>query len=111
MIRPYLFAAAFIFGSFSVPALAATGKFAFVDLQRALEETNDGKAAKAKLKADFDRKQKELDEKQDELKKMQENLKKKAEIMKPEALQKEQKDFQERFVALQEIYARLQKEL
>src|SRR2546430_746784 len=88
MVRPYLFAAAFLFGSFSVPALAATGKFAFVDLQRALEETEDGKKAKAKLKSDFDRKQKELDEKQEDLKKMKENFDKKAQLMKPEALQK-----------------------
>src|SRR5688572_31564274 len=65
---------------------AAEGKMAFVDLQRALEETEDGKKAKAKLKSDFDRKQKELDEKQEELKKMKEALDKKASLMKPEAL-------------------------
>jgi outer membrane protein len=111
MIRPYLFAAAFLAGSFATPAFAVTGKFAFVDLQRALEETEDGKKAKAKLKSDFDRKQKELDEKQEELKKMKEAFDKKAQLMKPEALQKEQKELQDRFVELQNIYARLQKDL
>src|SRR5262245_24806029 len=75
---------------------AAEGKLAFVDLQRALEETEDGKKAKSKLKSDFDRKQKELDDKQEELKKMKEALDKKASLMKPEALQKESKDFQDR---------------
>ncbi len=86
-------------------------KLAYVDLQRALEETEDGKRAKAKLKSDFDRKQKELDQKQDELKKMKEDLDKKSSMMKPEALAKEQQDFQQRFVQLQEIYARLQRDL
>src|ERR1043166_1501472 len=85
---------------------AAETKLAFVDLQRALEETEDGKKAKAKLKSDFDRKQKELDDKQEELKKMKDALDKKASLMKPEALQKESKDFQDRFVELQQTYQR-----
>jgi outer membrane protein len=95
----------------SKAAAADTGKYAFVDLQRALEETEDGKKAKAKLKSDFDKKQKELDEKQEELKKMKDALDKKAALMKPEALQKESKDFQDRFVELQQTYQRLQQDL
>jgi outer membrane protein len=99
-------------GFASRPARAAdTTKYAYVDLQRALEETEDGKKAKSKLKADFDRKQKELDDKQEELKKLKEALDKKAAVMKPEALAKEQKDFQDRFVDLQQVYARLQRDL
>ncbi len=111
MSRNKLFAA-ILLGSFLTPVIAlAETKLAFVDLQRALEETEDGKKAKAKLKADFDRKQKELDDKQEELKKMKEAFDKKAQLMKPEALQKEQKELQDRFVELQNIYARLQKDL
>jgi len=111
MNRTKLFAAILI-GSFAAPTLAlADTKMAFVDLQRALEETEDGKKAKAKLKADFDRKQKELDEKQDELKKLKDAFDKKAQLMKPEALQKEQQDLQNRFGDLQATYARLQKDL
>jgi outer membrane protein len=101
-----------VLGLLMFPSLAmAEAKYAFVDLQRALEETDDGKKAKAKLKADFDRKQKELDEKQEELKKMKDDLDKKSALMKPEALAGEQKKFQDRFVELQSIYARLQKDL
>lgn len=95
-----------------LPAAAyAEQKFAFVDLQRALEETDDGKKAKDRLKKDFERKQKELDEKQEELKKMKDDLDKKATLMKPEALAAEQKKFQDRFIELQQTYARLQKDL
>lgn len=100
-----------LISSVAARAAQADGNIAFVDLQRALEETNDGKAAKARLKSDFDKKQTELDAKQEELKKMKDALDKKAALMKPEALQKEQQDFQQRFVQLQETFQRLQKDL
>jgi 3-hydroxyacyl-[acyl-carrier-protein] dehydratase len=69
-------------------AAQADTKLAFVDLQRALEETEDGKKAKNKLKTEFERKQKELDSKSEELKKAKEEFDKKAPLMKPEALAK-----------------------
>ena len=106
-----LFAFALMSGLLAPTMAFAETKLAVVDLQRALEETDDGKKAKAKLKADFDQKQKELDEKQEELKKMKEDLDKKLPLMKAEAAAAEQKKFQDRFVELQGIYARLQKDL
>ncbi len=110
--RIFAFAIAYaLVGGFAARLAQADDKIAFVDLQRALEETNDGKTAKSRLKADFDQKQKELDAKQEELKKMKEALDKKAAMMKPEALQKEQADFQQRFAQLQETFMRLQKDL
>jgi len=111
MNRHSLIALVLLGGTLAPTVALAECKFAFVDLQRALEETDDGKKAKAKLKADFDRKQKELDEKQEELKKFKEELDKKLPLMKQEAAQAEQKKFQDRFVELQQIYARLQKDL
>ena len=111
MNRKIFVASALLFGTVAPTLAQADGKYAIVDLQRALEETDDGKKAKAKLKSDFDRKQKELDDKQEELKKMKEALDKKASLMKPEALQKESKDFQDRFVELQQTYQRLQQDL
>ena len=99
-------------GMLTAPRLAkAETKLAFVDLQRALEETEDGKRAKNKLKTEFERKQKELDSKSEELKGMKEAFEKKAALMKPEALQKEQKDLETRFIELQQTYGRLQKDL
>ncbi len=106
-----LFALVIASGLLAPTVALADTKIGYVDLQRALEETDDGKKAQAKLKSDFDRKQKELDDKQEELKKMKDALDKKATLMKPEALQKEQQDFQNRFVELQQTYARLQRDL
>lgn len=98
-------------GGVAARAAHADDKIAFVDLQRALEETKDGQAAKAKLKSDFDQKQKELDAKQDELKKMKEDFDKKSALMKEDAKQKMQQDMQQRLMQLQETYARLQGDL
>jgi outer membrane protein len=108
----FAFAIAYaLVGGFAARAAHADDKLAFVDLQRALEETNDGKAAKNKLKADFDQKQKELDAKQEELKKMKEDFDKKSALMKEDAKQKMQQDMQARLMQLQETYARLQGDL
>src|SRR4051812_44361216 len=82
----------------------AEQKIAYVDLQRALEETEEGKRAKAKLKSDFEKKQKELDARQEELKKMKADLDKQSNILKPEALQQKQQELQGKLIALQETY-------
>src|SRR5262245_50407036 len=97
-------------GALARPALAEV-KIAYVDLQRALEETEEGKAAKKKLKAEFEKKQKELDQRQEELKKMKADLDKQQAILKPDALQAKQQELQQKLVSLQETYMRLQKDL
>jgi outer membrane protein len=109
-IFAFAIASVLVGGVVSSQALA-DDKIAYVDLQRALEETNDGKAAKSRLKSDFDKKQKELDEKQEELKKAKEDFDKKSSMMKEEAKNKAAAELQQRFLQLQEIFARLQKDL
>ena len=61
--------------------LAEEVKLGYVDMQRALGETEDGRKAKANLKKIFDQKQKELDEQQEELKKAIEDLDKKRTLL------------------------------
>jgi len=92
------------------PALAEV-KIAYVDLQRALEETDEGKHAKSKLKADFEKKQKELDQRQEALKKKKADIDKQAPILTQDALQKKQQELQQEVVQLQETFMRLQKDL
>jgi outer membrane protein len=103
--------ACMLVGGLTARAAKADDKIAFVDLQRALEETNEGKAAKARLKTDFDKKQKELNDKQEELKKAKDDFDKKSPLMKDDARNKAQADLQQRFMQLQETFARLQKDL
>ena len=52
---------------FARPLRAEEVKLGYVDLRRALYETEDGRKARANLKKDFDKKQKELDEQQEEV--------------------------------------------
>src|SRR3954447_22352548 len=98
-----------LIGAATARTAHADDKIAFVDLQRALEETNEGKAEKARLKSDFDKKQKELDEKQEELKKAKEEFDKKAPLMKDDVRNKAAGELQQRFMQLQETFSRLQK--
>ena len=52
----FAFAIAYaLVGGVAVRVAHADDKIAFVDLQRALEETKDGQAAKAKLKSEIGR--------------------------------------------------------
>jgi len=112
-----VFWAVLIFGAMATPALrmeraaAAQQKIAYVDLQRALAETDEGKRATGRIKADFEKKQKELDARQEELKRMKESLDKQGSVLKPEALAAKQQELQQKFIQLQETYVRLQKDL
>jgi outer membrane protein len=95
----------------AVRAEAADLKIGYVDMAKALNDVEDGKAAKAKLKTDFDEKQKTLDALQNDLKAKKDEFDKKASMMKPEVKQEKQEDLQRRFLELQQKYMQMQKEL
>jgi len=93
------------------PTARAESKVAFVDLQRALNEVADGRQAKAKLKKEFDSKQKQLDDRQEELKRMQADLQAKGDAMSDDARRKAQSDMDQKLMDVSRLYAQLQKEL
>src|SRR5687767_64604 len=80
-------------------ALADT-KFAYVDLQRALMEVQEGREAKKRLQATLDGKQKELDREQEALKKEKETLEKQSSMMSEETLKQRQIDLQKKLLDL-----------
>ncbi len=90
---------------------AAAQKIAIVNIQRAIEESVEGKAAIGSLKTEVERKQKELEGKKDELKKLDDDLAKQEAVLKPDALQKKKQELQAKFQALQETALRAQREL
>jgi len=92
-------------------AAAQEAKIGFVDMERALNETDDGKKAKSKLQGLFKKKQDELDKKQEEFKTAKEELDKQKVMLKPEVQRAREKELQDRFVELQALYVKLQKEL
>ncbi len=92
-------------------AARADVKLGFVDMKRALNEVDEGKAAKAQLKKDFDLKQKTLDEKQDELKRMKADFDKQAVVMSDQAKRDKQAEYERKMVETQQLFMQLQKDL
>ncbi len=87
------------------------GKIAVVDLQRAINETEDGRQAQRRLKTLFEKRQKELDKAQQDLKTQKEAIEKQADVLSQDALRKKAEAYQESLMALQTEYVEYQKEL
>ena len=102
---------------FMILALSASSVFAeelklgYVDMQRAISETEDGRKAKANLKKIFDQKQKELDEQQEDLKKAIEDLDKKRTLLPPDKVREKEAELQGRVQKIQQTYLRHQQDL
>jgi outer membrane protein len=106
--------AAFLTALFALAApLAAQAqmKFAVVDVQRAVMETEDGLRAQATLKKFFDKRQQELDAKQTDLQKQREEIDKQSKVLSAQALQKRMEDWQRQMVELQTVFVEYNKEL
>ncbi len=69
-------------------------KIGFIDMQRAIQETKEGKAAKKQLETEFNKKKAELEKKEGELKKMFEDFEKKALALSNEVKAKRQQEIQ-----------------
>ncbi len=106
-----LLATAMIFSGLSRAAAAEDLKIGTVNFQQALNDVEQGKRAKATLKAEFDAKQKKLEAQQEELKKMQEEAQKEGAVMSKDAMAQKQKIFQDKFMELQKSMASYRDEL
>ncbi len=113
MTRNYLPAVCLALGMslFGSSALAQTMKFAVVDLQRAVMETEEGLRAQATLRKFFDKRQQELDGKQNELQKQREDIEKQQKILTQQQLQKRTEDWQRQMMELQTVFVDYNKEL
>jgi outer membrane protein len=97
--------------SFAAPRLYAQVRIAVVDLQRALNETEDGRRAKARLKRLFKQRQQDLDKRQGELKALKEDIERNIELWSQETKQRRLEEYQKAFVDLQQQYVEYQREL
>lgn len=103
--------ALFLAGADSGLAKSSDIAIAYVDLNRALNSVEDGKAAKARLKRDFEGKQKKLDEMQAGLKAKKEEFDSRKAMMKPEIKEAREEELQRELMQLQQTYMQLQQEL
>src|SRR5260221_13338776 len=104
-------AVALFLGLTAPSAIAEPIKFAVVDVQRDVMETEDGLRAQATLKKFFDKRQQELDAKQTELQKQREEIEKQSKVISQQALQKRMEDWQKQMVELQTVFVEYNKEL
>ena len=90
---------------------ARAEKIAYVDIARVIQEVDEGKAAKARLKSELDAKRVELQKKESELKTMSEEYTKQQGVMNDEAKQAKQGELQKKYSELQVMQRQMQEEL
>lgn len=96
----------------AVPAaMAADMKVGYVDLQKALNLSAAGKAAKDKMRAKFKDYDVDVQKKQDELKKLKDELEKQAMLLSPEARAAKERDYQQKVKDYQRLTKDIQEEL
>lgn len=95
----------------SASAFAEEHKIAYVNMASSLNSVEEGKAAKAKLKKEFDDKQSKLDTMQKDLKAKKDQFEARKGMMKPDARVEKQEELQREFLKLQQTYMELQQEL
>lgn len=86
-------------------------KVGYVDLQKALNLSSAGKAAKEKMKAKFKDYDANVQKKQDELKKLKEDLEKQAMLLSAEARAAKERDYQQKVKDYQRLTKDIQEEL
>jgi len=94
-----------------VRAPAQQLKVGYVDLQRALNESDAGKAAKERFKVQVDKLQVDLKKKKDALDGLKEQLEKKSSVMKEDEARNMQKDYERKLRDFERSYKDSQGEL
>ena len=102
--------AAFVLAN-TASTVEAQVKIGVVDLQRAINETEDGRQAKRRLTKLFEERQKKLDSAQNSLKSQKESIERQQDVLSEDALKKKVEKYQEDLMALQTEYVDYQREL
>lgn len=78
-------------------------KIGVVNMQRALDESDSGKAAVEKMKAEFSQMQDKINKETESLKKMQEDINNQSSLLTEEAKQKKVEEYQKRYKDAQRL--------
>lgn len=99
------------FGLAVTPAFAQTAKIGYIDLQKALNLSSAGKAAKEQIKAKVESYDGEVQKRQEELTKLKEDLEKQAMLLSEEARSAKERDYQQKVKDYQRFTKDIQEEL
>lgn len=106
----YVLAALFVVAMQGV-AQAQQLKIGLVDFQKALNDVEEGKRAKASLKAQFEQKQAALTAKQNALKGLKDQLETQRAALSPEAMKAKEAEYRDKFLDLQKTLTQFQSEM
>jgi outer membrane protein len=96
---------------FAVPARAQAVKIAFVDIQRAYQEVDEGKSVRSRLQQELAQRRTELDQRRANLEKMKADYDKQAPVLSDDAKRKRQEELQKAFLDAQQCAQHMQEEL
>ncbi len=99
-----------LFGGVATAA-ADDVKIGYVDLQKALEQSEEGQQLKSELEQEFNQRQQQLDTKQQEVMQKRQELEQQAMMLSEERQQQMAMELQQEMQQLQETYLTLQQEL
>ena len=92
-------------------AYAQGMKIGYVDVQRAVQEVEEGKAARTRLQAELQQKRADLDKKRADLERMKADYEKQAPVLSEDAKRQKQEALQKAFVDAQSAAGQMQEEL
>jgi outer membrane protein len=95
----------------STRANAQTAKIGFVDVQRALVEVEEGKAARTRLQGELAQKRADLEKKRGDLEKMKADYEKQLPVLSEDAKRKKGEELQKAFMEAQQEAGQMQEEL
>src|SRR2546425_809795 len=93
-MRRTVIAACLLSTTAAFAARAQAIKIGYVDVQRAIQETDEGKGARSRLKGEFEQRRQQIDKKSADLEKMQQDYEKQAPVLSDDAKKKKQEEFQ-----------------
>ena len=96
---------------FAVPAFAKETKIGYVNLQKALNESDAGVKARDYLQKEADLREKELTERQEVMKGLKEEIDKKSAVWNKDTREKKENEFREKADDFQQLYMKLGEEL
>jgi outer membrane protein len=95
----------------SARANAQSMKIGFVDVQRAISEVEEGKAARARLQQELQQKRADIEQKRTNLEKLKADYEKQLPVLSDEAKRKKGEELQKAFVDAQQGAQQMQEEL
>jgi outer membrane protein len=97
--------------SLASAARAQAPKFGYVDVQRAIQEVEEGRAARTRLKTEYDQRRAQIDKKSGDLEKMQQDYEKQAPVLSDDAKRKKQEEFQKALIEARKSASDLQEDM